>query len=775
MKIKTALTITALTIILFSGLILSADAQQYGGTFCYPRQGCTGTSTAPTYGQVLVGNAGGTYTLTATSSLGIAGGAATLSGGSPNTLTYWTSASTLAATSSPTIGYLTATSTTATSSIAGSLTIGNLTKANIGIGTAADSIYTISARKDGGNLNVLFQQDCNPTTNVGRVELISDVDIWLSAPCASGIESDGRVTLSSDDAYNTTSSMRFQIGNPYPFDWWSGGVRRAFLDGSSNFSAGTINATSTGNATSTFAANATVAGRVGIGNTNPLQKLDVSGDIRVRANSPGVTTLQIGNSNNATITGIYDEVGGTYLAGINTIGNLQFGSYDGNDGIYKTGSGVASASYGVATNTPSTNFRLSVNGGIYATATSSLATTTSPCFTSNGTTCLGGNGTVDSGLTGQSAYYAADGTTVGPTSLVGIDVFNDRVGINTLAPQSPFHVSVDGVAVATNMYSSTSDSLLLSNSGASFARLLTSSNTGSTAAGLFLMKSRGTADTPLDVVSGDTLGSLSVQGWANSNRRLSSRILATVGDTVSGSVIPGKIEFQTANSAGTLTTGLTVSPRQFVGVGSGTTTPGAQLAVAGDAIVDGNVRASSFTATSSTASVLPYASSTAQTVSGSLYLGSLNGPLQANAGLVSATTSVGVRYGGTGLSSTPSFGQMLVGNGSGYTLTATSSLGIPTYSPLVMYNNPADGSTLTASTTRVGYLLIDLPGTINTLNINFANSPQDGDLLVVATDQAILTVGFANGAYTSAPISLAAGDHVSFIYSSLGNIWFRTD
>ena len=52
-----------------------------------------------------------------------------------------------------------------------------------------------------------------------------------------------------------------------------------------------------------------------------------------------------------------------------------------------------------------------------------------------------------------------------------------------------------------------------------------------------------------------------------------------------------------------------------------------------------NATAGYFTATSTTASTLPYASTTALTVSGSAYLGSLNGPLQANNGLVSATTS----------------------------------------------------------------------------------------------------------------------------------------
>ena len=44
------------------------------------RNGGTGTSTAPVYGQVLVGNSNGTYTLTATSSLGIGGGSSAWGG-----------------------------------------------------------------------------------------------------------------------------------------------------------------------------------------------------------------------------------------------------------------------------------------------------------------------------------------------------------------------------------------------------------------------------------------------------------------------------------------------------------------------------------------------------------------------------------------------------------------------------------------------------------------------------------------------------------------------
>ncbi|KKR80801.1 MAG: hypothetical protein UU28_C0032G0001, partial [Parcubacteria group bacterium GW2011_GWD2_40_9] len=111
-------------------------------------------------------------------------------------------------------------------------------------------------------------------------------------------------------------------------------------------------------------------------------------------------------------------------------------------------------------------------------------------------------------------------------------------------------------------------------------------------------------------------------------------------------------------------------------VGIGTTTPSWKLSVAGIGSFDNYARASYFTATSSTASTFPYASTTALTVSGPAYLGSLNGPLQANNGLVSATTSVGYEYGGTGLTAAPSFGQLLRGTGSGYALVATSTLGI---------------------------------------------------------------------------------------------------
>lgn len=51
--------------------LLGGFSLVHGQTVCYPQDGCTGTATIPSYGQLLVGNANGTYSLMATSSLGI--------------------------------------------------------------------------------------------------------------------------------------------------------------------------------------------------------------------------------------------------------------------------------------------------------------------------------------------------------------------------------------------------------------------------------------------------------------------------------------------------------------------------------------------------------------------------------------------------------------------------------------------------------------------------------------------------------------------------------
>ncbi len=106
-------------------------------------------------------------------------------------------------------------------------------------------------------------------------------------------------------------------------------------------------------------------------------------------------------------------------------------------------------------------------------------------------------------------------------------------------------------------------------------------------------------------------------------------------------------------------------------VGIGTTSPYSKLSVAGEAV------ATSFTSTGTTASTFPYASTTAFTVSGNSYLGTIS------SGLWNAT-AIGVLYGGTGTTTigtgilagntTNGLKQALIGTGlsfDGTTLTNT--------------------------------------------------------------------------------------------------------
>lgn len=101
-------------------------------------------------------------------------------------------------------------------------------------------------------------------------------------------------------------------------------------------------------------------------------------------------------------------------------------------------------------------------------------------------------------------------------------------------------------------------------------------------------------------------------------------------------------------------------------LGIGTSTPGTTLSVAGPGVFNGQVTATSFTATStSVASSFQQASTTMLSNSGNTYLAtSLNGPLQAINGLVSATSTLSAAYGGTNVG-VPSVGDLLLGGASG--------------------------------------------------------------------------------------------------------------
>ncbi len=115
---------------------------------------------------------------------------------------------------------------------------------------------------------------------------------------------------------------------------------------------------------------------------------------------------------------------------------------------------------------------------------------------------------------------------------------------------------------------------------------------------------------------------------------------------------------------------------------SGNANVGGNLTVVGTASF-GSYNIGSIVATSSTLVDLTasYSTTTNATTTNlfasNFTLGSSTGLLEANGGVVAATSTLSVGYGGVGTSTAPTYGQLLLGNGNGgYALVSTSSLGI---------------------------------------------------------------------------------------------------
>lgn len=102
----------------------------------YPFGGGLGTSTPPTYGQIPVGNNVGTYTLTATSSLGISS-----SGG--NSFAWPFTAQSYGVSTTSTLGFLNGLFSTASSTFSGNLFLSALSQGTMNIGSAG-KVYTTS-------------------------------------------------------------------------------------------------------------------------------------------------------------------------------------------------------------------------------------------------------------------------------------------------------------------------------------------------------------------------------------------------------------------------------------------------------------------------------------------------------------------------------------------------------------------------------------------------------------------------------------------------------
>jgi hypothetical protein len=173
-------------------------------------------------------------------------------------------------------------------------------------------------------------------------------------------------------------------------------------------------------------------------------------------------------------------------------------------------------------------------------------------------------------------------------------------------------------------------------------------------------------------------GTTTANTWANlqtfvfsSTTYGSFTTASTTNLVINGSSFNNLLGTGLSNVGGALTldsTSLNVSINSFIA--ASTTIPKTYTANTFTAL-------NTFSNTSTTLASFGYSSSTNANIGTLSLFSGLNGPLQVNGGVVSATTSIGTIYGGTGIAVAPTYGQVLVGNSSGgYTLTSTSSLGI---------------------------------------------------------------------------------------------------
>ncbi len=451
-------------------------------------------------------------------------------------------------------------------------------------------------------------------------------------------------------------------------------------------------------------------GNVGIGTTSPFAKLSVAGDAYIGGNVTATGTLNVtglttlGNAilTSATTTNFFaTTASSTNLFASNASTTLL--SVSGT--AFFPGSGIWNSSGNVGIGTVSPGFKLDVSGDIRATGIIRANSNNAVYFCGGDDACL-----FDVNVTNTVAIHGVQNSAVGTLQLgsggARISGSGSNIGIGDLSPVALLTVGsgdlfqiistgeargITGAVGApsfsftgdtnTGMYSGGADILRLSTGGANRVTIDATGNIGI---------GTTTPGAKLDVVGtlNQSGGDLYLkQGASGENYaiRIGPNFAGPDTGIIKWSITTGGLlldtwgsgrEFRMAGSK--IILGVSEAGVSAGNVGIGTTSPFAKLSVAGDAYIGGNVTATGTLSVTSLTTLgnatLTNATTTnlfSTTASSTNLFSSL-----ATFGTLTLGNALAVSSGGTGLTTTPTFGQILRGTGSGYVLVATSTLGI---------------------------------------------------------------------------------------------------